>query len=93
MPERAVPCCCCLAALAAWKDGAAPFCRDGNLAVTKKWLSLFVQPSQAILVPVPDAAARPAREKAQKQECSAVAAEKTPAAVGKIAMELQQLRG
>ncbi|RYO99286.1 hypothetical protein DL764_006856 [Monosporascus ibericus] len=145
MPARAVPCCRCLAALAAWKDGAAPVCRDGNSAVTKKCrgcrdlgkpcigpsgllkaraialrAAIAAHPSvrpaavkeaQAAVRQVHqarrDAAARPARERAERQGSSgaaaekaaaaanktAAAAEKTAAAVEKIAMELQQLRG
>ncbi|RYP58472.1 hypothetical protein DL770_010422 [Monosporascus sp. CRB-9-2] len=138
MHERAVPCCRCLAALAAWKDGAAPLCRDGNSTVTEKCSGCrdlgkpCIAPSgllkaRAIVLraaiaahpgvrPVSrcqgspgrrpqaavkqayqarrDAAARQAREKAEQQESSAAAAaEKTAAAVGKIVMELQQLRG
>ncbi|RYP29666.1 hypothetical protein DL767_006618 [Monosporascus sp. MG133] len=144
MPERAVPCCRCLAALAAWKDGAVPICRGDNSATKKcrgcrnlgkpciapsgllkaRAIALraaiaahpgvrpaAVKEAQAAVKQVyqarRDAAAWPAREKAERQEGSAAAAEKTAAAaekaaaavektaaaVEKIAMELQQLRG
>ncbi|RYP63203.1 hypothetical protein DL771_009377 [Monosporascus sp. 5C6A] len=108
MPERAVPCCRCLAALAAWRDGAAPLCCDCNSAVAKKCRSCrdlgkpCIAPSgllkaRAIALRAAIAAhpgVRPAAVKeAQAAGRSAAAAEKTAAAVGKIALELQRLRG
>ncbi|RYP50750.1 hypothetical protein DL768_003810 [Monosporascus sp. mg162] len=128
MPERAVPCCRCLSALAAWKGGAAPLCRGGNSAVTTKCRGCrdlgepciapsgllkaraialraaiaahpgvrpaAVKEAQAAVKQVyqarRDAAARPARKKADRQESSAAAAEETAAAVEKTAAAVEK---